>query len=78
MWSIGVIVYNLICGSRHFWARTESGIFRAVLKANPSFEEAPWPSVSAEAKDFVKRLLKKDMHKRMTASQALNKYYIFQ
>uniref|UniRef100_A0A0D6QY21 Protein kinase domain-containing protein n=1 Tax=Araucaria cunninghamii TaxID=56994 RepID=A0A0D6QY21_ARACU len=71
VWSIGVIAYILLCGSRPFWARTESGIFRAVLKADPSFEEVPWPSMSSEAKDFVKRLLNKDMRKRMTASQAL-------
>jgi serine/threonine protein kinase len=77
VWSIGVITYILLCGSRPFWARTESGIFRAVLRADPSFEEAPWPSVSAEAKDFVKRLLNKDMRKRMTAAQALSMYILF-
>lgn len=71
MWSIGVIAYILLCGSRPFWARTESGIFRAVLRADPSFEEAPWPSLSSEAKDFIKRLLYKDPRKRMTAAQAL-------
>ncbi|CAH8372896.1 unnamed protein product [Eruca vesicaria subsp. sativa] len=71
VWSIGVIAYILLCGSRPFWARTESGIFRAVLKAEPSFNEPPWPSLSFEAKDFVKRLLYKDPRKRMTASQAL-------
>nr|GMC93409.1 CDPK-related kinase 5-like [Ipomoea batatas] len=71
VWSIGVIAYILLCGSRPFWARTESGIFRAVLKADPSFEEEPWPALSSEAKDFVKRLLNKDPRKRMTASQAL-------
>ncbi|CAI8613832.1 unnamed protein product [Vicia faba] len=72
MWSIGVIAYILLCGSRPFWARTESGIFRTVLKADPSFDEAPWPSLSADAKDFVKRLLNKDFRKRLTASQALS------
>ncbi|CAH9054095.1 unnamed protein product [Cuscuta epithymum] len=71
VWSIGVIAYILMCGSRPFWARTESGIFRAVLKADPSFEEQPWPTLSYEAKDFVKRLLNKDPRKRMTAAQAL-------
>ncbi|KAF8728776.1 hypothetical protein HU200_018054 [Digitaria exilis] len=71
MWSIGVIAYILLCGSRPFWARTESGIFRAVLKAEPNFDETPWPNLSAEAKDFVKRLLNKDYRKRMTAAQAL-------
>ncbi|CAI9765707.1 unnamed protein product [Fraxinus pennsylvanica] len=72
MWSIGVIAYILLCGSRPFWARTESGIFRAVLKADPSFYEAPWPSLSFDAVDFVKRLLNKDYRKRLTAAQALS------
>ncbi|KAJ9681071.1 hypothetical protein PVL29_020122 [Vitis rotundifolia] len=71
IWSIGVITYILLCGSRPFWARTESGIFRAVLRADPNFDDLPWPTVSAEAKDFVKRLLNKDYRKRMTAVQAL-------
>ncbi|XP_019195106.1 PREDICTED: CDPK-related kinase 6-like [Ipomoea nil] len=71
MWSIGVITYILLCGSRPFWARTESGIFRSVLRADPNFEDAPWPGVSAEARDFVRRLLNKDHRKRMSAAQAL-------
>ncbi|KAF5801374.1 putative protein kinase CAMK-CDPK family [Helianthus annuus] len=71
IWSIGVISYILLCGSRPFWARTESGIFRAVLRADPNFDDIPWPSVSPEAKDFVKRLLNKDYRKRMSAAQAL-------
>ncbi|KAG5626488.1 hypothetical protein H5410_011706 [Solanum commersonii] len=71
IWSIGVITYILLCGSRPFWARTESGIFRSVLRSDPNFEDLPWPSVSPDAKDFVKRLLNKDYRKRMTAAQAL-------
>ncbi|KAJ4726735.1 CDPK-related protein kinase [Melia azedarach] len=71
MWSIGVIAYILLCGSRPFWSRTESGIFRSVLRANPNFDDSPWPAVSSEAKDFVRRLLNKDHRKRMTAAQAV-------
>ena len=70
IWSISVIAYILLCGSHTFWARTEFGIFRAALKPGPSFDEAPWPSLSSEARDFVKRLLNKDPRKRMTAAQA--------
>ncbi|XP_019422352.1 PREDICTED: CDPK-related kinase 5-like isoform X1 [Lupinus angustifolius] len=76
IWSIGVIAYILLCGSRPFWAQTESGIFHAVVKANPSFDEPPWPSLSSEAKDFVKKLLNKDPRRRMTAAQALNHPWI--
>uniref|UniRef100_A0A6N2LN81 non-specific serine/threonine protein kinase n=1 Tax=Salix viminalis TaxID=40686 RepID=A0A6N2LN81_SALVM len=72
MWSIGVISYILLCGSRPFWARTESGIFRSVLRSDPNFDDSPWPNVSPEAKDFVQRLLNKDHRKRMTAAQALS------
>ncbi|XP_042472809.1 CDPK-related kinase 3-like isoform X1 [Zingiber officinale] len=71
IWSVGVITYILLCGCRPFWARTESGIFRSVLRADPNFVDSPWPDVSPEAKDFVKRLLNKDFRKRMTAAQAL-------
>ncbi|XP_057787439.1 CDPK-related protein kinase-like isoform X2 [Salvia miltiorrhiza] len=71
VWSIGVIAYILLCGSRPFWARTESGIFRAVLKACPRFDDDPWPSSSSESKDFVRCLLCKDPSRRITAAQAL-------
>ena len=77
VWSVGVIAYILLCGSRPFWARTESGIFRAVLKADPSFDEPPWPSLSDEAKDFVKRLLNKDPRKRMTAARGGGEFLIY-
>ncbi|KAI3742436.1 hypothetical protein L1987_60118 [Smallanthus sonchifolius] len=43
MWSIGVIAYILLYEIRPFWAHIESKIFRAVLKDDPNFDEAPWP-----------------------------------
>ncbi|KAL9276790.1 hypothetical protein ACSQ67_025662 [Phaseolus vulgaris] len=50
------------------------GVVHRDLKpeADPSFDEAPWPSLSADAVDFVKRLLNKDYRKRLTAAQALS------
>ncbi|KAL2943155.1 CDPK-related kinase 5, partial [Bienertia sinuspersici] len=49
-----------------------SGIFRAILKVDPSFTEPLWPSLSSEARDFVNRMLNKDPRKRITAAQALS------
>ncbi|BBN07167.1 calcium-dependent protein kinase [Marchantia polymorpha subsp. ruderalis] len=72
VWSIGVITYILLCGRRPFWAKEEQGIFNEVLKKKPDFKEKPWPSISASAKDFVKKLLVKDPRARLTASQALS------
>lgn len=71
-----MISYILLCGNRPFWARTESGIFRAVLKNVPNFADPPWPSFSPLAKDFVQGLLTKDPRKRLTAAQALSKFYL--
>ncbi|KAI6693548.1 hypothetical protein NL676_021258 [Syzygium grande] len=74
IWSIGgLLAFHLLRanprGTKILILRTESGIFRAVLRADPNFEDLL--SVSREAKDFVKRLLNKDYRKRMTAVQAL-------
>ncbi|CAK9868918.1 unnamed protein product [Sphagnum jensenii] len=71
-WSIGVITYILLCGRRPFWEKTEAGIFNEVLKKKPDFREKPWPTISASAKDFVKKLLVKDAFARLTAAQALS------
>ncbi|OMO81143.1 hypothetical protein COLO4_23735 [Corchorus olitorius] len=71
LWSIGVITYHLLGGDWPFWAPTRSGTFELVRRSDPNFDDEPWPSVSPEAKDFVKRLLNKSEHKRMTAAGAL-------
>lgn len=72
VWSIGVITYILLCGRRPFWDKTEDGIFKEVLKNKPDFRRKPWPSISNDAKDFVKKLLVKDPRARLTAAQALS------
>ncbi|KAK9713240.1 hypothetical protein RND81_06G013900 [Saponaria officinalis] len=76
VWSIGVITYILLCGRRPFWDKTEDGIFKEVLRGKPDFRRKPWPTISNSAKDFVKKLLVKDPHARLTAAQALSHQWV--
>lgn len=50
---------------------TERGIFDAILGGKLDLESAPWPSISAAAKDLIRKMLSYDPKKRITASDAL-------
>ncbi|TYI41028.1 hypothetical protein ES332_A02G205600v1 [Gossypium tomentosum] len=76
VWSIGVITYILLCGKRPFWDKTEDGIFKEVLKKKPDFRRKPWPTISNDAKDFLKKILVKDPRARLTAAQALSHQWV--
>ncbi|KAG8044271.1 hypothetical protein GUJ93_ZPchr0137g29189 [Zizania palustris] len=71
VWSAGVILYILLCGTPPFWAETEKGIFDSIVIDEPDFTSGPWPSISESAKELITRLLNKDPQKRITAAQAL-------
>jgi calcium-dependent protein kinase len=60
-------IYNLSC------VETEKGIFDAVLHEEIDFESQPWPSISASAKDLVRKMLTRDPKKRLTSAQVLRK-----
>lgn len=52
-------------------AETEKGIFDAILLGHVDFQSAPWPSISAGAKDLIMKMLTMDPKKRLTADEAL-------
>ncbi|WZZ38194.1 hypothetical protein YC2023_034453 [Brassica napus] len=76
IWSIGVMLYILLCGVPPFWAESENGIFNAILKSHVDFSSDPWPSISPQAKDLVKKMLNSDPKQRLTAAQVLNHPWI--
>ncbi|KAL5708218.1 non-specific serine/threonine protein kinase [Ranunculus cassubicifolius] len=72
VWSAGVILYILLCGIPPFWAETEQGVAQAIIRCIVDFKRDPWPKVSDNAKDLVKKMLDPDPKRRLTAQQVLD------
>ncbi|PON89159.1 GPCR kinase [Trema orientale] len=71
VWSAGVILYILLCGVPPFWAETEQGVAQAIIRSVVDFKRDPWPRVSDNAKDLVKKMLDPDPKQRLTAQEVL-------
>ena len=75
MWSVGVILYIMLCGVPPFWAEEEEGIFAAIRSAKVDVFSGAWGSISADAKDLVMKLLTRDPAKRITPEKALSEWH---
>lgn len=76
MWSIGVIVYILLCGFPPFYAEDEDALLRLVQAGKFSFPVPHWNGISTQAKRFIKQCLDVDMETRLTAVDALQHPWI--
>ncbi|QCE05263.1 calcium-dependent protein kinase [Vigna unguiculata] len=72
IWSAGVILYILLCGVPPFWAETEQGVAQSIIRSVVDFRREPWPKVSDNAKDLVKKMLDPDPKRRLTAQEVLD------
>ena len=73
LWSIGVILYILLCGFPPFNSDVEGGMgtmYRRVVDGAFSFPSPYWDKISDDAKDLIRGLLQKDPLRRLTAEQA--------
>ncbi|WOH08770.1 hypothetical protein DCAR_0728218 [Daucus carota subsp. sativus] len=52
------------------------GIFNAILRGHVDFSCDPWPAISPQAKDLVKKMLTTDPKQRLTAIQVLSHPWI--
>ncbi|PAA76985.1 hypothetical protein BOX15_Mlig005017g3 [Macrostomum lignano] len=71
MWSVGVICYVLLSGLSPFMGDNDGETYSNIAKVSYSFEFPEFDEISADARDFVRRLLQKDAKSRLTASQCL-------
>eukprot|EP01026_Neomeris_dumetosa_P039070 TRINITY_DN31_c9_g1_i4.p1 TRINITY_DN31_c9_g1~~TRINITY_DN31_c9_g1_i4.p1 ORF type:complete len:498 (-),score=83.19 TRINITY_DN31_c9_g1_i4:347-1840(-) len=71
IWSCGVILYILLSGVPPFWGESEQQIFRSILNDELDFQSDPWPQISKEAKDAVRRMLDRNVKNRASAEEIL-------
>ncbi|XP_012580713.1 PREDICTED: serine/threonine-protein kinase 33 [Condylura cristata] len=76
IWSIGVIMYILICGEPPFLASSEEKLFELIRKGELHFEHPIWESISDSAKSVLKQLLKVDPAHRITAKELLDNQWL--
>jgi len=87
MWSLGIIMYILLCGYAPFsgncgqdcgWERGESCmdcqemLFTSIKEGEVVFPEKHWGKVSTQAKDLIQHLLVRDSSIRLDANQVLD------
>ncbi|XP_017271412.1 MAP kinase-activated protein kinase 2 isoform X2 [Kryptolebias marmoratus] len=80
MWSLGVIMYILLCGFPPFYSNTgqaiSPGMKQRIRLGQYEFPNPEWVDVSVEAKQLIIQLLKTDPSERMTIGQFMNHPWI--
>jgi calcium-dependent protein kinase len=76
LWSVGVIMYVMLCGYPPFFGETDAEVLSKVRLGNFSFNAADWKNISEDAKNLIRMLLKMNPRDRYTAEQALNHEWI--
>lgn len=69
IWALGCILYFMLSRSTPFG--DSENTFPRIIKAEYSFDDPVWGSVSEAAKDLISRLLVKGPEERLTASEIL-------
>uniref|UniRef100_A0A8C4NKS3 non-specific serine/threonine protein kinase n=2 Tax=Myxinidae TaxID=7762 RepID=A0A8C4NKS3_EPTBU len=82
MWSLGVIMYILLCGFPPFYSNhglaISPGMKKRIRLGQYEFPNPEWAEVSTEAKQLISELLKTDPSARMTITEFMNHPWINQ
>ncbi|KAK3103159.1 hypothetical protein FSP39_016894 [Pinctada imbricata] len=72
MWAVGVLAYVLLSGLSPFAGEDDLETLQNVGRCDWEFAEEAFSDVSPEAKDFIKKLLIRKPHDRMTVHDCLD------
>ena len=70
-WSIGVIMFILLCGYPPFYGEDENQVTKSILNDELEYLDEDWGHVSFETKNLVSGLLEKDFTKRKSCDDIL-------
>ncbi|KAM8894551.1 serine/threonine-protein kinase 33 isoform 2-T8 [Spinachia spinachia] len=76
VWSIGVVMYILLCGEPPFLSKTRTNLLKEIMAKEVTFHQPIWGKVSDAAKNLLTCLLKADPAYRMSANQLLENPWI--
>jgi calcium-dependent protein kinase len=71
VWSLGVIMYILLCGYAPFWGKNASEILRRVKKGSVDYPSREWSHISKEGRDLLKSMLQLSPSARPTPTAIL-------
>lgn len=78
LWSIGVILYILLCGYPPFNGATDDMIIQKVKSGKYRVDDDEWQTISDDAIDLVSKLLEYNPSKRINAAEALQHKWIME
>merc|ERR1739848_792668 len=82
IWSLGVIMYILICGFPPFYSLNgkpiSPGMKRRIRSGQYEFPKPEWTNVSQDAKELIKGCLKTNPEERLTIDQVIESGWVSQ
>jgi calcium-dependent protein kinase len=67
IWSVGVILYMMLCFKPPFSGDTEIEVMEKIIKADPNYQIPAFNNVTRDCLDFLKKILCKNPEKRLSA-----------